>query len=132
MFTILLPALGLAKAGLGLAFTLMTLSASRIRIGRTTHVFQRPFSTPVLAAAFDHSRNIVVNASDATHVAEAIRFALKTRVRLIVKGGAHDLLGRYVPHYVGLTYRTALVDGIVYCVAGPRHLRRSPFGLGIS
>lgn len=73
----------------------------------------------------------VVNASDATHVAEAIRFASKTRVRLIVKGGAHDLLGRYVPHHVGLAYRAALVDCIVHCVADPRHLRRSPFGLGI-
>lgn len=36
----------------------------------------------------------VVKATEAAHVAHAIRFAASTRVRLIVKGGAHDLLGR--------------------------------------
>lgn len=40
--------------------------------------------------------NYVVNASEASHVVEAVNFAARTRVRLVVKGGAHDLLGRYV------------------------------------
>lgn len=38
----------------------------------------------------------VVNASKAAHVAEAVKFASRTGVRVIVKGGAHDLLGRCV------------------------------------
>lgn len=38
----------------------------------------------------------VVNASNAAHVAEAVKFASRTGVRVIVKGGAHDLLGRCV------------------------------------
>ena len=37
----------------------------------------------------------VVNASTASHAVEAVKFAATTAVRLIVKGGAHDLLGRY-------------------------------------
>jgi hypothetical protein len=38
----------------------------------------------------------VVNASTATHVAETVKFAAANNVRIVVKGGAHDLLGRYV------------------------------------
>lgn len=36
----------------------------------------------------------VVNASAVAHVVEAVKFASKANVRLIVKGSGHDLLGR--------------------------------------
>ena len=38
----------------------------------------------------------VVNATKAAHIVEAVHFAINTGIRLIVKGGAHDLLGRWV------------------------------------
>ena len=38
----------------------------------------------------------VVNATKASHIVETVNFAITTGVRLIVKGGAHDLLGRWV------------------------------------
>jgi len=38
----------------------------------------------------------VVNASTAEHVARAVKFAAANNVRIVVKGGAHDLLGRCV------------------------------------
>jgi hypothetical protein len=42
----------------------------------------------------------VVNASTTEHVAETIKFAAVNDVRIVVKGGSHDLLGRYsVPQY---------------------------------
>ena len=37
----------------------------------------------------------VINASTETHIVKAVQFAIATGVRLVVKGGAHDLLGRY-------------------------------------
>lgn len=37
----------------------------------------------------------VVNASEASHVQAGVVFASTRNVRLVVKGGAHDLLGRY-------------------------------------
>ncbi|CAA9963606.1 GlcD FAD/FMN-containing dehydrogenase [Pyrenophora teres f. maculata] len=36
----------------------------------------------------------VVNASTAEHVAQTVKFAASNSVRIVVKGGAHDLLGR--------------------------------------
>lgn len=36
----------------------------------------------------------VANTTSAAQVAEAVRFSVKTGVRLVVKGAAHDLLGR--------------------------------------
>lgn len=38
--------------------------------------------------------NYVLNVTDASQVVEAVRFAGETGIRLVVKGGAHDLLGR--------------------------------------
>ena len=38
----------------------------------------------------------VVNASTAEHVAQTVKFAASNSVRIVVKGGAHDLLGRWV------------------------------------
>lgn len=48
----------------------------------------------------------VLNASTADHVMEAVKFAATTGVRLIVKGGAHDLLGRYAIKSRELTITT--------------------------
>ena len=73
----------------------------------------------------------VVNATDANHVVESVQFALKTGVRLIIKGGAHDLLGRYTLYPIDMTCRTALAGTNLASFAGPRHLHHSPSGLGI-
>ncbi|PVI01493.1 hypothetical protein DM02DRAFT_525011 [Periconia macrospinosa] len=37
----------------------------------------------------------VVNATTSLHVAATLKYAVEKEIRVVVKGGAHDLLGRY-------------------------------------
>ncbi|KAL8983104.1 MAG: hypothetical protein Q9205_002567 [Flavoplaca limonia] len=69
----------------------------------------------------------VVNASSASHVAEAVKFASRTGVRVIVKGGAHDLLGRCINRTVFNVHLDATYLGYgIPCIIFPFVMPSNP------